>query len=119
MNKLKRSDIGIQIMNKKDILDMVLYDLTVYVPKRNDKKFQEWLLDEGDEQRFTIQTDDKGFNYCVQDNGKDLSDVELLHLLNKLYEENELFKQILKQSDEGFFDDYFNGVAKSFEDVMN
>lgn len=112
MNELKRSDIGIQIMDKKnEVLDMFLYDLRVYVPKRNDKKFREWLLDNGDEQRFTIQTDDKGFNYCVQDNGKDLSDVELLHLLNKLYEENEL----LKQSDDRFFDDYFNGFAKSLK----
>lgn len=115
MNELKRSDIGIQIMDKKDILDMVLYDLTVYVPKRNDKKFRKWLLDEDDEQRFTIQTDDKGFNYCVQDNGKDLSDVELLHLLNKLYEENELLKQ---SDDDRFFDDYFNGFAKSLNEEV-
>lgn len=45
MSKLKRKDIGIQIMNKRDILDMCLYDLTVYVPKKHDKKFKEWLLD--------------------------------------------------------------------------
>jgi hypothetical protein len=41
------------------------------------------------EKRFTIQTDNAGFNYCIQDNGKDLSDVELIFLLNELYEENQ------------------------------
>ena len=52
------------------------------------------------EKRFTIKSDDTGYNYTIQENGNDLSDIDAVFLLNELHEDNQRLELTLQKKEE-------------------